>query len=129
MNLRFLTDLEIETLVNPVLELRGWALLNIPTSKVLGAFQDDRLVEFIVLQLFPMLGPMVRVDNTLRDNGETSRALANGMETFLEENDARGWMAICDSPVTERICQRHGMQKVESPVYVWNARVVLDIET
>jgi len=117
---RWLTPEEILTLANPVLQFHGWAQLNVPTSQVLGAFADDGLpVELFVLQLFPILGPLVRVDNERRDNGEISRALATKMQEFLEANEARGCMAIADSPITERLCERFEMKKLDVPVYVW----------
>lgn len=117
---RWLEPDEIVALVNPVLAHRGWPQLNADraVSRVMGAFDAENLVEIFVLQLFPLLGPMLRIDNTLRDNGCTSRELSRRMEEFLAENQARGWMAIADSPVTERLCERHGMQRIASPVFI-----------
>ena len=118
MDYRWLTDDEILEKVNPVHARYGWAELNTATSKVLGAFDGDNLVETIALQLYPTVGPLVRHDNTLRDNGETSRELALRMKQFLEESNARGYLTIAESPATERICRRHGMRQVECPVFI-----------
>lgn len=123
MIFRWLAHSEIESLVNPVLELKGWAKLNIneasPTCRVLGAFlETGELIESFTFQLFPVLGPMVRHDNTIRDSGETSRQLAAIMYNFLSESGARDFLAIANSPVTARLCERFGMKKTECQVYL-----------
>lgn len=107
----------VETL-NPILEMRGMSLLNEGTSRALGAYQDGELVMALVLQLFPVAGPLIRSDNFKRDNGDLSRELSERMHQFLRECEARDCMVICDSPLTERLAQRHGMTKLESPVYL-----------
>ena len=119
MTYRWLTDEEVDTLVNPDMQRHGWAMLNIPTARVMGAFDDaGTLVASFSLQLHPLLGPLLRHDNTQRDNGETSRELTRNMEAYLEETQARGWLVIADNPITERLCARHGMQRVVSPVFL-----------
>lgn len=115
---RFLTDSEIVDEANPALALRGWPQLNTATARVLGAFDGETLVEIFALQLMPMLGPMLRIDNERRDNGIVSRELAEKMSEYLTENEARGYVTIADSPLTERLCERHGMKRVESPVFM-----------
>jgi len=121
MDYRWLTNDEIETELNPVLEQRGMAMLNInelqPTCCVLGAFWDGHLVEAFALHLYPMLGPMLKVDGEFRDDGTVARTLAQKMGQFLEETKARGCIAIADSPVTERLCERFSMEKLVQPVY------------
>lgn len=114
---------EIETLVNPALELKGWARLNInevnPTCRVLGAFlETGELVQSFTLQMYPTLGPLLRHDNTIRDSGETSRQLTSIMQEFLEKSEARDFLAIANSPITGRLCERFGMKKLNVPVYV-----------
>lgn len=125
---RWMEVSEIETLVNPELIRRGWAPLNttaecpacanpMPTNRVLGAFTDDgTLYETLTFQMYPMLGPMVKHVEA-SDSGEVSRQLAATMYDFLIESSARDFMAVANSPVTARICQRFGMGKVEAPVY------------
>lgn len=121
MEIRWLSNEEIERLVNPTLRMQGWAELNIddcrPTCKVLGAFIAGECIESFTLQLYPILGPLIRHDNTVRDSGETSRGLAIVMKRFLDDLPARGYLAIANSPVTERLCKRYGMEKIEVPVY------------
>lgn len=120
MTTRWLSGGEIVEHVNPVLAARGWAELNLDTCRVLGAFDEEgegHLVEFFVVQLFPLLGPLLRVDNEKRDAGETTRELATLMYDYLIAEEARGFIAVVDSPVTKRLCERFGMTPLESPVY------------
>ncbi len=119
---RWITDEQIETLVNPALKARGMVELNIcpeqPTCRVAGCFSEGVLLRAFCLQLHPILGPLVETDSEFRDNGGATRGLVEFMEEFLKTVDARGWLTICDSPLSERLAQRHGMKKLESPVYV-----------
>lgn len=115
MTYSWLTAEEIIS-INPVLAFRGWAQLNTETARVLGAYDDDRkLVEIMAIQLYPLLGPLLRLDGT--DAGETTRELATRMEAYLIENDVRGVLAVADNPVSERLCKRMEMTKVLNPVY------------
>lgn len=106
---------------NAEIQHRGWSPLNEPTSRILGAFDGDVLVEVFVLQLYPVVGPLVRLDARYRDHGETSHALVEEMVEFLESTEARGWLAICDHPATERICKRYGMTRIEKPIFAERA--------
>jgi hypothetical protein len=122
MQYRWMIPDEIELRVNPICASRGWAQFNIndpmPTCRILGAFdetENDQLVGFFGISLFPVLGPMFVLPD--RRDGEASRELAGQMYAFLNDNDARGYLVIADSPVTERLCKRYGMEKVSSPVY------------
>jgi hypothetical protein len=118
MEFRNLTNDEIERLVQPILKEQGWAQLNIneefPTCIVKGALDDGQLIGFLVLQLFPVLGPAY-VKPGYRD-GMTTFGLLADMAKELKE--ARGYLVICDSEVSEKMCQKHRMKKIESPVYV-----------
>ncbi len=120
---RWLELPEIETLVNPVLKSRGYAELNLneasPTCRVLGAFlEDGSLVESFAFQLYPVLGPLLRHDSSIRDSGETSRQLASVMHEFLTSVEARDFLVIANSPISERLCERFGMKAVAVPVYM-----------
>lgn len=121
MEYRWLSDDEISDLLNPALAIQGFAQLNVnpqqPTCRVLGAFWDRQLIEAFAFQLYPILGPLIKVDNTFRDSGETARTLATKMQEFLEEVEARGYLCLADTSFTGRLCERFGMTKVESPVY------------
>jgi hypothetical protein len=121
MEYRWLNDEEIADVLNPALKVQGFAQMNInpaqPLCRVRGCFVDGRLVKAFAFQMYPILGPMVTVDNTFRDNGDVSRTLAADMAQFFENAQARGCLCIADSPVTQRLCERFGMNKLESPVY------------
>jgi hypothetical protein len=121
---RWLSGDEIESAVNPALKGHGQPQLNInpeqPTCRVAGAFVDGVLVRAFVLQMFPILGPMIETDSTHRDNGELSHGLADFMDRYLKELPARGALTICERPMSERLAKAHGMTKVEDPVYMWN---------
>lgn len=117
MTTRWLIDSEIMEFVNPALAKRGWAELNLDTCRVRGAFVDGEIVEFFVLQLFPLLGPLLRTDNEKRDGGDTTRVLVQDMQEYLEKEKARGFFAIAESPFTKRLCERFGMKQLEAPVY------------
>ena len=123
---RWLDDREIETLVNPRLEALGMVQLNInpaqPTCRVLGAEVDGVIVEAFAFQLISLLGPMIKLVPEFRDNGQTGRAMAEKMKEFLEEVKARAYLCIADSPVSERLCERFGMEKISSPVYAFIRR-------
>ena len=121
MEFRWLEGDEIVNLVNPVMVARGWAALNVnedqPTCRVLGAFDEERLVEVFAFQLYPVLGPLLKIDPDFQDSGKCARELADRMRAFMNEVKARGCLAVADSPVTTRLCERFGMTPIGSPVY------------
>jgi hypothetical protein len=117
MTIRFLTDDEVANLVNPDMAKQGWAMLNVATARVAGIFDGDRLIKTLTLQLFPVLGPLLE-HNRKPDSGEATRELVSFMETYFLEAQARGWMVIADSPITERLCKRYGMTEMKSPVFM-----------
>ncbi len=100
---------------------RGWALLNIndtqPSCRVLGAFDGVEFVSFLVLQMYPVIGPAW--SDAFHRDGKISRELADRMDDYLKSVNARGALTICESAVSERIAERHGMKPVEFPVYEW----------
>jgi hypothetical protein len=117
LQFRWLDGEEAVETLNPRLAERGWALLNAQTARALAAFDaEGKLAGFFVLQLFPVLGPMEVVPD--HQGGQLSRELTQRMHEFLTEVQARGYMTVCDSPVAERLAVRHGMTKLENPVYV-----------
>ena len=121
MEIRWLSFDEIETLVNPDLKAHNWPELNLneaqPTCRVLGSFIDGVLIESFTFQLFGMLGPMIK-HQPVRDSGEMSRQLAEVMHDFLEGVEARDYLVVANSPVSERLSIRFKMQKLKCPVYV-----------
>lgn len=119
--IRWLSEDEIIDLVNPALKAKGWPMVNTSACRVLGAFEGDRLQQFLVLQLIPSLGPMLRVEGS--DSGDTSRELAAQMFEYLIRSDARGCLTIADSPATARLCERYHLKQIESPVFYWSGIV------
>jgi hypothetical protein len=118
---RWLTSDETINLVNPCCAQMGWSSLNVnkvqPTCRVLGAFDGPALVAFLAVQLFPVIGP-AWADADHRD-GKVSRELADRMHEFMQEVKARGALMLCESVVAERLAERHGMTRVNEPVYMW----------
>lgn len=118
---RWLTNPEIADLVNEVCERYRWIPLNIneeqPTCRVRGAFKGVALIAFIVLQMTPVLGP-AWADSDHRD-GSVTRELADQMHEYMIEVKCRGALTICESKVSERLAQRHGMEQIGVPVYQW----------
>lgn len=112
---RWLLPNEVNIL-EPILESNHWASLNDQTCQVRAAFDDGVLVGFVVLQQFPVLGPLW-VHPDYRGNGLPGR-LASDMREFLKTIQVRGLLVVADSVFTEILCQHFGMKKVESPVYM-----------
>lgn len=121
MTYRWLNSDEIVEWVNPECARKGWTQFNVnedlPTCHVLGAFDGPELVGFFGFSLLPVLGPFW-TDSMHRD-GSVSREMAERMHQFMTEVQCRGAILIADSPVTERLAERHGLERVKSPVFLW----------
>ena len=102
--------------VDRLLEKRGWAPLNRDLSRILIAEQDGEIVGFSVLQMLPFAGPLF-VERKHRGTGMADK-LATDTINYLVDCNARGWFVIADSPHVPKLCERFGMHKVESPVYI-----------
>ncbi len=102
--------------LEPKLAEFGWASLNPNTSRAYAAFDDDTLIAFITLQLFPHVEPLF-VAKEYRGTG-LAEHLSDMMYDFLAEIKVRGFMCVADSPHAEKICIAKGMKRLESPVYV-----------
>ncbi|MGH7184504.1 MAG: GNAT family N-acetyltransferase [Nitrospiraceae bacterium] len=99
-----------------ILQNRGWTPLNKPTSRALAAFDGDKLVGFIVLQLVPHTEPLW-IDPDYRGS-YIAEGLAQGMRQFMRSIEARCFMVMADNPHAVRLCEESGMQLVKSPVYI-----------
>lgn len=103
--------------IEAILAARGWMSLNRLTSCILLAeAADGTLLGFSVLQMVPHVEPLW-VKPSMRATG-LAESLADKMIAFMVGMRARGWMAVADNPVAAKLCEAHGMTKVESPVYV-----------
>ena len=112
---RWLEPSEVPIL-EPVLESNHWSSLNANTCRVRAAFDGSKLVGFLVLQQFPILGPMW-IDPNYRGDGLPGR-LALEMRDFLKDIEVRGFLVIAESEFTEIMCRHFGLKKVDSPVYM-----------
>lgn len=115
MEYRWLEGEELQQL-EPILAERGWASLNGLTCRALCAFDGNRLVGFSVVQMFPMLGPFY-IDRDHRGTEVVNQLSAETIE-FMEASQARGYLAIADSPHTAKLCEGMSMKRVDSPVYL-----------
>lgn len=103
--------------IEGILAARGWMSLNRPTSRILVAEDaDGALLGFVVLQFIPHTEPLW-VAPSQRGTG-LAEQLADKIIEFMVEIGARGWVAVADSPVAAQLCEKVGMTKLESPVYV-----------
>ena len=102
--------------IDDVLIGRGWMSLNRTLSRVLVARRGEKIVGFHVMQLVPHAEPLW-IEEAER-GGTLAAEMADQMVKFLTEVQCRGWMVTADSPFAEKLCEDHGMKKVESPVYV-----------
>ena len=105
---------ELNTL-EPILKARGWMSLNHDTSAAYCAYDDKKLVGFLVVQLIPHVEPMY-VDIRHRGTG-VAEQLGQGVADYLREAHCRGAMLIADSPATAKLAEKFKMTKITSPVY------------
>jgi hypothetical protein len=108
------------------MESQGWSALNREMSRIRVAEVDGQIVGFSVLQMLPMAGPLY-VIKSQRGTGVAEK-LADETIGFLVECRARGWFVIADSPHVPKLCEKHGMHKVESPVYITSGVGIGDTE-
>lgn len=101
--------------LNPICFEKGWPGFNELTSRAIVAHEDGRIVAFLALQLFPMLGPGYMEKD---GSGVVFRHLLKEMEKFLEETQARGFMVVCENPLIAGLCERFGLKKLEHDVFV-----------
>lgn len=112
-----------------ILAAKGWASLNRNTSRILVAEDAaGELLGFEVFQLAPFVGPLY-LRPSARGAG-LAEQLSDRMFEFLAETKARGWMVTAASHHAAKICEAHGMTKIEMPVYVMAVPFgEVDIET
>lgn len=108
------------TQIDRIIEQNGWITLNLKTARVLVAESGSRIIGFSVCQFMPYVGPL-HVDKFHRGDG-IAEALADKTMEFLKEVNARGWLVVADSPHVAKICADREMQKVDSPVYLYNSQ-------
>jgi hypothetical protein len=103
--------------IESILAARGWLSLNRLTTRVLLAYSESgELLGFNILQMMPYVGPLY-VKPSARGTG-LAEDLVDQMMIFLADIQARGFLAIAQSPHTEKLCLQLGLKKVESPVFI-----------
>jgi hypothetical protein len=102
--------------VDLILESQGWMPMNRKTSRIYLAEQDGQIVGISCLQLMPFVGPLW-LDKRLRGNGMADK-LADDTIAWLREAKTRGWFIVADSPHIPKMCERNGMRRIKSPVYI-----------
>ena len=102
--------------VDTVLAKRGWSPLNREMSRIYVAEADGEIIGMSVLQMLPFAGPLV-VEKGYRGTGIADKLAADSIG-YLIDCQARGWFVVADSPHVPRLCEKHGMHKVTSPVYI-----------
>lgn len=101
--------------IDTMLAAQGWSPLNRKTTRILVVEENGKM-GFIVAQMVPYVGPGY-VPPSLRGTG-LSQELADRMDGYLKENNARGWMVIADSPHVAKLYTERGMRRIESPVFM-----------
>lgn len=109
------TEAEWDAIDN-LLAARGWMSLNRNTSRILLAEVGGQIQGFHVFQMVPYCGPL-HVSKRFRGTG-LAEELADRMQDFLVESNARGWIATAESPYAAKLCEARGMERLPSPVYV-----------
>lgn len=116
MRIYWLEGPEAADRLNPICEQQGWSLLNPHTCRACIAEDDDGVfLRALVVQLFPLVGPEYAPE---RERGNIEAMMAVHAEVRNYMADARGFMIIADSPVTDKLCKREGLTPVTSPVYM-----------
>ncbi len=112
-------DKEQLTALDPIMQQRNLPSLNQEVSRVLAAYDGDKLIGFLVLQLMPHMEPLW-VDPKYRGGGTDSIAniLVNKMFEFVAECNIRGFFCVADSNVVEKMCIERGLIQVTSPVFI-----------
>ena len=116
VTLRWLEPEEIYQLEATLLKF-GWAALNKNTCRVLAAFDDNgKLIGWEAFQLYPYIGPAF-VEPEWLSTG-LYEELADEMHKFLSSVKCRGAIVVAESRFAEKVCEKHGMKKLEVPVYI-----------
>ena len=102
--------------IEEILKARGWMSLNRTTSRILVAEDSEgKLYGFQVLQLVPHVEPLY-VAPAARASG-IAEELVERMVKFLGEVKIRGYLATAESSFAAQLCEKHGMTKLDFPVY------------
>ena len=112
MEFKWLEGAEAAPLLNPICQERGWALLNPETCTALCAFDGPKLVNFIVLQLYPLCGPALSTDP------HAFVGMMDEIRNYLAATKARGLLVVAEHPIIAKLAEMEGLTKLEYPVYI-----------
>ncbi len=102
--------------LDAIVAAQGWMVWNKETTMVRVAEADGEIVAFYPVQLIPHAEPLY-VKEEFRGNGVANH-LADDVVEWLEQIEARGWLAIADNPIAAKMCVARGWSRVEHPVYM-----------
>ena len=111
---RWLEQSELEV-VEPLFKARGWVRLNPEMSRVIAAFDGDKMIGVCCFQLIPHVEPLF-VELPFRGT-PVAVNLVQQMVNFLYEVDAPAAYVLADNPVSAKLAELHGMTRVDVPVY------------
>lgn len=112
--------------IDGLIALRGWTPLPSrstygATHRILAAFEQDHfnnesIVGWHVIQFITHPEPLW-VHPAFRGS-KVAAELSSRVFDLLLTSNCRGFMVVADNPVAVQLCERYGMRRVESPVYV-----------
>jgi hypothetical protein len=103
--------------IESVLVAKGWLSLNRNVSRILVAEDSaGKMVAFNVLQLVPYAGPL-HLNRDWRGTG-LAEEMNDEMVEYMVESQVRGWLVVAESKFIQDYCEKIGMARVASPVYV-----------
>jgi hypothetical protein len=94
---------------------RGWVPLNPEGSRVLAAFDGERMVGVVCLNMIPHVEPLF-VDLGYRGTG-LAEELVKRMVDLLYAAQAPCAYVIADNPASARLAELNGMERIKVPVY------------
>jgi GNAT superfamily N-acetyltransferase len=105
--------------IDSLLEKYHWMSLAPDFAKILVAEVDGEIVGISCLQGVAMCGPLLVLPKW-RGTGVADK-LADDTIASLQSINARGWIVIAESPHVPKLCRKHGMRQLDSPVFVSGA--------
>lgn len=100
--------------LDKIFKLRGWTPLDKDTSDAIAVFDGDELVGFHVVQVRVHAEPQY-LDKRYRGKGIANEMAAKVIERLPKD---MGIFVIADDPTAAVLCERHGLKRITSPVFV-----------
>lgn len=106
------TQLEV---LRATIQAHGWVPLNPMTACAMVAYEGDQIVGFCAMNPLPHVEPLF-VAIPQRGTGLAGE-LVKRMVQFLYDVEAPAAYIVADNPVSQRLAEAYGMERVTSPVY------------